>query len=59
MNLVTYNNTLWSNLNLLFSSCDKDNIPASGSQEAPFPQKRDYALAGTEEVAIEQHRTLL
>lgn len=36
MNLVTYNNTLWSNLNLLFSICDKDNIPGSGGPGSTF-----------------------
>lgn len=36
MNWVTYNNTAWSNLNMLFSNCDKDNNPVSGSQMALF-----------------------
>lgn len=36
MNWVTYNNTIWSNLNMMFSNCDKDNNPVSGSQMALF-----------------------
>ena len=51
MNLVTYNNTLWSNLNLVFSICDKDNIPGSGGAAAPFPCQWDWALTRAEAAA--------